>query len=332
MVAMLVPEKPNSDVSLTSGIFLPSTQTGAAAGTILAGGAVEYVPAGASNIGSSYLNTGGGGTLVFDSTGSYPSAHDGVVLNTASGGGSVLFKQQNSNTPYTYTYAGLGGALTIFDSTHTQLYQISVANLTTNGIIPISASGSLNLVQYRDRDGTTQTYYALGSVTPLACVLEGTEILTPNGKVLVEKLRKGDLVMAYDGNDYFPVAIKWIGFSEKYVFGIHENNAPIRIGKNAISENSPYKDLLVSPGHSIYFDGVLTRAFDLINNKSIYQDKKFEKVKYYHVNLGLHYIINTNGVLSESFFNVFRNDRNKFQNQEELDDQPMEENPSHESK
>ena len=35
--------------------------------------------------------------------------------------------------------------------------------------------------------------------------------------------------------------------------------APIRIHRNAIAPNQPHRDLLVSPDHALFIDGVLVR-------------------------------------------------------------------------
>jgi hypothetical protein len=53
-------------------------------------------------------------------------------------------------------------------------------------------------------------------------------------------------------------------------------------------------------------------AKDLVNGRTIYQDKECENVEYYHLECDRHSAIFANGILSESFFEA--NNRHVFEN------------------
>ena len=44
---------------------------------------------------------------------------------------------------------------------------------------------------------------------------------------------------------------------------------PVRIRRNALDAETPKRDLFVSRGHALYIDGLLVRAADLVNGRSI---------------------------------------------------------------
>jgi hypothetical protein len=69
----------------------------------------------------------------------------------------------------------------------------------------------------------------------------------------------------------------------------------------AIAENVPRRDFWISPHHAMYLDGVLIEAKDLINDVSIVQAERVEKVEYFHIELDTHDVIVAEGAPSESF-------------------------------
>lgn len=152
------------------------------------------------------------------------------------------------------------------------------------------------------------------------CLFEGTRILTYNGYRPIENLKKGDKVMVLQNGYFIPKPIKWIG---KHVHNIDSNNklssSPVRIKKSAIAENVPNRDLLITPGHSIFINDLLIESLKLANGKTIYQDYSFNIVKYYHIKLDKHYIMNAEGVLLESYFDAFDENRKTFDNLNEID-------------
>jgi hypothetical protein len=82
------------------------------------------------------------------------------------------------------------------------------------------------------------------------CFYPGTPIRTPDGEVAVETLQPGDLVLTHDGRS---VAVNWVGRQTvSTVFTPKLRVLPIRIKAGALGDNTPTRDLLVSPDHALW--------------------------------------------------------------------------------
>jgi Hint domain len=154
----------------------------------------------------------------------------------------------------------------------------------------------------------------LGSNTDItvdvACFLAGTRIRTTLGEVAVEALTTAHLVLTPKG----PLPIRWIGQSHVAPrFGDPLKTYPIRIKTGALSNGQPAHDLLVSPDHAMFLDGILIQAGALVNGGSIIRETNVpEHITYYHVELTAHSLLFAEGALAESF--VDNSDRMQFQN------------------
>jgi hypothetical protein len=133
----------------------------------------------------------------------------------------------------------------------------------------------------------------------LPCFMNGTLVRTPAGEVRVEELKAGDLLATHDGR---AVPVRWIGRrAVSSIFGC-ESSAPIRIKAGAFAENVPCRDLLVSPDHAIFVDGVLIHAGALINGISIIRESKPPSIFiYYHVETDDHSLILAENTVAETF-------------------------------
>jgi len=74
----------------------------------------------------------------------------------------------------------------------------------------------------------------------------------------------------------------------------------------------PSRDLLVSPDHAVFFDGVLVPARLLVNGASITRETRLANVRYFHVELDRHSIILADGLPAESYLDT--GNRSFFQN------------------
>jgi hypothetical protein len=133
----------------------------------------------------------------------------------------------------------------------------------------------------------------------IACFLTGTRIATPNGEASVETLRPGDLVRLASG-DAAPV--RWIGWHTlSSRLGDPVRLWPIRIRASALAANVPHRDLLLSPGHALYLDGILLDAGTLVNGTSIVREPPAtETFIYWHVELDTHALILAEGAPVET--------------------------------
>jgi hypothetical protein len=132
------------------------------------------------------------------------------------------------------------------------------------------------------------------------CYCPGTLILTERGEVPVETLAIGDKLMTKAA---ILRPIKWIGrrsYGGRFVMG-RTDILPICIKAGALDDNVPRRDLWVSPHHALYLEGVLIEAKDLVNEVSIVQAERVDRVEYFHVELESHDVIMAEGALAESF-------------------------------
>lgn len=121
------------------------------------------------------------------------------------------------------------------------------------------------------------------------CFAAGSRILTPRGEIAIENLVIGDIVITKDGED---APIKWIG-KRKLELSRHphpEQAQPILIEAGCLADGVPSSDLILSPDHALYLDGVLVPAKALVNGETIRQLNR-QTVTYYHIELEKHSII-----------------------------------------
>lgn len=125
----------------------------------------------------------------------------------------------------------------------------------------------------------------------------------------VEQFQTGDLIKAYDWQTntsvYRPVV--WVGKQRAEVNrNMPDDTAgyPVRIMANAFGIGVPYKDLLVTAEHCMFFNGSFVPARMLINGRSIFYDKSFSAYDYYHVETQDHAVLVADGALTESYLNT----------------------------
>jgi hypothetical protein len=132
------------------------------------------------------------------------------------------------------------------------------------------------------------------------CFLAGTRLLTPGGPRSVEELRPGDLLCTLNAGAQ---PLRWLGRSTVSLrFADPLRVLPIRIAKGALGGGLPERDLLLSPDHALYLDGILVQAAALVNGVSITRmDGMPATFTYYHAELAHHELLLAEGVAVESF-------------------------------
>ena len=108
--------------------------------------------------------------------------------------------------------------------------------------------------------------------------------------------------------------MRWIG-ERRLDIGCHPDPAlvqPIRIRRGAVAENLPRRDLLVSPDHALFIDGLLVPARLLQNGATIRRETAFSVVHYFHLELDTHDLLLAEGMPAESYLDT--GNRGTFEN------------------
>jgi len=188
----------------------------------------------------------------------------------------------------------------------------SIVTLGTGQTVELNADGTFNIVGDGDVEdvnfsytiesstGDTDTGFVMLSMVP--CFVAGTLIETEQGKMPVEVLEAGDLVLTRD-QGYQP--LRWIGQREVAATG---KMAPVEIAANTFGTHGK---LRVSPLHRILLQDemaellfgeseVLVAAKELVNDTTV-RVREGGSVQYVHLLFDRHQIVVSNGLESESF-------------------------------
>jgi hypothetical protein len=213
---------------------------------------------------------GGGGDDTFELSGS-----GSVVDGGAGAADRIVF-----STAGTYTITGGPGAFTITG--------------------PGSETNTVSNIEFIAGGGADSVF---GAGSFFVCFAGGTRIRTDRGEAAVESLRAGDLVATVSGRGAPLKPVLWVG-RRRVVLAGHPNAdaiAPVRIRAGALAENTPSRDLLVSPDHCMFLDGALVAARLLVNGTSITVEAGLAEVTYYHVELEGHDVLLAEGAAAESW-------------------------------
>jgi hypothetical protein len=177
------------------------------------------------------------------------------------------------------------------------------------GFFATTANGKVHLFSFSALPGPETLYLNTSqgyNVPDAACFVRGSSIRTSNGDVAVEALRAGDMVATWQNGETVFRPITWMG-GRKVNLAAHpqpETVQPIRIQRGAFADNTPQRDLLVSPDHGIFVDGKLVCARQLVNGTTITRENGLAAVEYFHVELDQHAILYSEGLLSESYLDT----------------------------
>jgi hypothetical protein len=174
------------------------------------------------------------------------------------------------------SYSSITGILTLKDAAGTT----TLGSLVFGGTVP-SAAVVQNAV-----------------VNSLPCFVSGTLIATPDGARPVESLRPGDRVHIQNGGIG---QIEWVGRCRVDCLR-HPSPAtvrPFRIAAHAFRHGAPGRDLLLSPDHAVFVDGMLIPVKHLNNDDTVSQ-VEVREVIYHHFELREHAIVQAEGLTVET--------------------------------
>jgi hypothetical protein len=134
------------------------------------------------------------------------------------------------------------------------------------------------------------------------CFAAGTRIATPKGATRVQDLRVGDLVLLDDGGT---ASVMWLGH-RRVDCRRHprpENVRPVRVAAHAFGLGRPARDLMLSPDHAVFMEGVLIPVRYLLTDATVRQEDVAD-VTYWHVELARHAVLLAEGLPVESYLDT----------------------------
>lgn len=310
----------DGDTVIISGSGDNLIETGGGTATVSLGSGNNTVTAGDGDLlltsegGNNTVTLGGGNANVQLGTGDdvIVGGSGSATINGGGGNDTIVLKDGDyvitgGTGTDTYVYDdNTSGDIVIND------FKAGEDTLDLKGLTGVTDVGQLDIEQQGDNvvvkigDNTivigNATVSDVQTAIEVACFHRGTMIRTPGGDRAVETLAIGDRVTTIDG---VARPIKWIGyraFKSRFV-GQSKKVVPIRIEAGAIADNVPSKPLLLSPGHSLYVDGLLVNADLLVNGTSVRQELGSDLIEYYHIELETPDVIFANDAPSETYVN-----------------------------
>ena len=153
-----------------------------------------------------------------------------------------------------------------------------------------------------DPSGAFGYYVRITTDVTAPCFVAGTLIETDRGGLPVELLRAGDVVVLADGGT---APVVWIGRRriDCLAHPDPEGVLPVRVRRGAMGGGLPTRDLMVSPDHALFVDGVLVPAGLLVDGNGIVQEA-CGLVSYFHVELDRHAVLLAEGLPAESYLDT----------------------------
>ncbi|WP_349934611.1 Hint domain-containing protein [Acetobacter sp. A11-2] len=253
---------------------------------------------------------------------------DPITVNFTGEGGNLDLENlspHSSNTPWPHIAitGDFGGSSTnvvtfinasklstsisgITYSSTTNLTTISLTDNIGNPIATITAPNDIyNVGSKYTTLGAVANTNSNGQLT--VCFLADSMIATPKGAVAVQDLHAGDEVLTYVDGEASVSTLSWAGMAHCTVNpALPDDMAgyPVRIVKDAIADGVPYKDMLLTAEHCLFFNGMFVPARMLVNGSSIFYDKSITSYTYYHIETPDHAVIMADGMLTESYLDT----------------------------
>ena len=178
-----------------------------------------------------------------------------------------------------------------------------------NGIVNVLANDSSTNLMYAGGNylsngtGSKEPFIVYNNRTispenPI-CFKKGTKIMTPDGFVLIEQLKKGDLISSKQGNITIKKMIDFIGTKDK---------SPLYcLRKDSIGKNKPINDLYMSADHAFKTNGVW---YHMKCSPIAKKMKDADNIHYYHISIDNYFThtINAEGIEVETCFNPKKDD------------------------
>lgn len=274
------------------------------------------------------VNTGAvvDGITITNSTTTYPPIYNSGTIQNSFIANGYLYNMNGglsqNNTFISEVYYGEAGGTSKNDYFYepgtyvTGNYNLTNTNGATLGELLLADGGAIQIIYPGSTyDGSyietgpessglyIDSYYAAN----VSCFLAGSMINTPNGLIAVEDIKVGDYIVCYNEDQQENRTVIWTGYNTVSVNALlpeDEANYPVRVLKNAIADNVPSKDLLVTQEHCLLINNQFIPVRMLVNNSTIFYDHSITEYTYYHIETETHSVIMADGTLTESYLDT----------------------------
>ena len=170
--------------------------------------------------------------------------------------------------------------------------------------LPSFAGGNADLTLQTDGVAGTQLVTDIGTITvPPPCFAAGTRLrLADGGVAAVEELSVGTMLATLSG---VARPVRWVGQRQVDCrrHPTPERVQPVRVQCDAFGPGLPARDLVLSPDHSLFVDGVLIPVQHLLNGATITREQVSD-VHYFHVELDAHDVVLAEDLPAESYLDT----------------------------
>ncbi|GBR70278.1 Hint domain-containing protein [Gluconobacter kanchanaburiensis] len=258
----------------------------------------------ASILTGSTINFGaGGGTLILNGGGTLINL-SGTSITNYNPNRDTIELQDTVTAISGYTISGTGSSrtITLFGGNN----NTEIATYT----VTLSSDATLNTGTYNalsSSNNPLQITYSKGNTYIGVCFLADSMIRTPSGETPIQDLRAGDEILAWHEGKPAVRKVVWTGRRQATTApSLPDDQAgyPVRILANAISDNVPYKDMLITAEHCLFMDGRFIPVRMLVNGRSIFYDRSLTSYEYFHVETRDHSVIMSDGMLTESYLDT----------------------------
>nr|WP_294522802.1 Hint domain-containing protein [uncultured Rhodopila sp.] len=296
-----------STVNLTSGDTVTVSKGGLAEALTLSGGETLSVTSGVT---SNIIISSGGEEQLFagaNATSTTVFAGGEDTIEVANPTNNALLISSGGILDIDYNAGKQNAAATLLSGSEILFQTTSGATVATSGANPTSVTYGLQKVVIAG----SATISTLSTVTSnvfveVTCFAGGTQILAGGNEVAIEALQPGDSVAVLRNGETVQEPVTWVG-SSKIDLSRHaqpELAAPVRVKAGALADNTPTRDLLLSPEHCLILGGRSIPVKYLINGGSIAREYPAAPFHYYHVELENHGILIAEGAQAESYLDT----------------------------
>jgi hypothetical protein len=251
---------------------------------------------------------------VLDAAGGANPSDKITFADVPAGGAPNTLILPDYDTNLTITNLGYGDVIQVVDKKG-KVENVSLVSSGAGGYDLVEGKNTLSvnvsLASGAAPDDFGNTTAGFTWTEPPPCFYPGTRLATAAGEIEVQHVRAGTMLKTASGA---LLPVRWLGWSEvSRRFADPLRSLPIRIMAGALAEGVPARDLLVSPDHAVFIEGVLAQAGALVNGVSIIREENVpESFRYYHVELATHELLLAENCPAESF--VDNVDRTNFHN------------------